>query len=57
MIPDKSINLTLDKIVSYSPPKANSRSFHICMESWVEWADSKVIKNSLLYFLTSSGSK
>ena len=44
MIPDKSINLTLDKITSFSPPKANSRSFHICMESWVEWADDEAKK-------------
>jgi hypothetical protein len=44
MIPDKSINLTLDKITSFSQPTANSRSFHICMESWVEWADDEAKK-------------
>lgn len=44
MLPEKSINLTLDKITSYTSPKENSRSFHICMESWVEWSDDEAKK-------------
>lgn len=44
MIPDKSIYLTLDKITSYQPPKKNSRSFTLTMESWVEWVDDEAKK-------------
>ena len=44
MEPMKLLVLTNDRITSYSPPKKNSPTFHLVLESYVEWACTEAEK-------------